>query len=190
MNAPSDSSRFDRAIKVIQLGVAIVGTIGLYLAWLSLNQSATHAEAAYDQQRREFVMRLYDNWRDVLDTGNAREHMKWISDPVREDDELAAVAAGMAIPNSSLDSPEVQRDVVRVLNMFEKIAVAERDGVADSEMIKAYFSKPMIRYFNGMKRFIAKWEQIEKDGWPDLQGVISAWEQKPAGQGAINPNKP
>lgn len=177
-------SRFEKSIKIIQLVISVLGLIGIWLAWGSLSLSAKHAKHQYDQSRREFVMKLYDDWRDVLDRGSARRSLHWVLGA--KDEEIIAVAKGEMLEDS--DSDEIQQDLVALLNLFEKIAVAERDGIADKDMIKIYFSGTVSRYFDDLKRFREAWKQEHRGDWSEVAKVIKRWNEKPGGKGTIDPN--
>ena len=151
------------------------------LAWLEFR-------SYQDQSRRVYVMHLYDEWRRLLDLGEARPTLERIrsgqlnsADLVRQQGEYELGEGADAITYDKV--LEMRQHVVSVLNLFEQVAVAARDDVGDSGMIENYFSAAIVDHFTALTPFVSGWQSGlgRAPAWRVLERAVEGWRDPPAG---------
>lgn len=169
--------------------------IGLYLTWDGLYQTreglkltnealALNRQTIADDHKRrrlDYTMHLYDQWRDVMDKSQARMTLEKIRDGALKEDDLRKIAAGESVKGFSKEQVyEMRQHIVAILNLFEQIAVASRDNIGESEMIKTYFRGVIINNRRSLQPFIEKWKSKpnNREGWAPLDDIIdTTWKE-------------
>ena len=158
-------------LKIISTAVGVILLVGVFLAYLTLKND-------HEQKRRAYTMHLYDQWRQVLDFGEARRTLEIIREHHLESEHLVQIARGNSFTAGeriySVDEAlRMRQHIVSILNLFEQIAVARRDHVGDADMIDRYFKSMVIRNRQRLGPFVQSWIERGRGGWTPLDDVIT-----------------
>ena len=132
-------------------------------------------------------MHLYDEWRTLLDRGDARITLELIrtgqlnSGDLLKPGDKDLTAGSRTFPHERV--LEMRRHVIAVLNLFEQVVVAGRDNVADARMIENYFSDAIASHLTRLAPFISAWE-VEmgwSPAWTILEEAVEEWGDPDAG---------
>ena len=141
-----------------------------------------------EQRRRVYTMHLYDEWRRLLDLSDARQTLEMIRTGQLHSAELVKQKTPyeLTVGSDQLSYSDVLRmrqHVVSVLNLFEQVAVAARDHVGDSSMIREYFGDAIGDHYTALQPFISAWKNkmARSAAWDPLTTAVQQWGSQPAG---------
>lgn len=186
MTRSKSINRSDTIFKVLNTIFSALLLIGLVIAYKSLKDNRKLIEttqqqlsADHDQRRRLYTVQLYDTWREVFNP-NTRNTYEMIRFHKITEQDLVLIARGEATSGFKGEQVyQLRGDIIRILNFFEQIAIAYRDGVADKDMITRYFKPPIVKSRQRLTYLVNEWVKNENGGgWPALDQVIQEdWKE-------------
>lgn len=177
--------RIDRFLSVLNTVLTATLLVGLYIAYEEL-------QSDHEARRRAQTVHLYEVWREVLDAGTTRDTLELIRDSAMTGADLGRIAAGKARDvvlddGSSLSRDDVERmrrDIIRVLNMFEQVALTAHDSIGDPARIRSLFNDAIRKNYELLQDFIKEWTKNQRrSGWGLLDQVLTEWNPPPKDRG-------
>ena len=178
---PTTEFRF-RLVNTILTALLAFGVI---FAALTFRSDIDEMRRDQEQRRRAYTMHLYDEWRRLLDLGDARYTLERIrseqlnsGDLVRQPGEYTIGEGEDAVVYEEV--LRMRQHVVSVLNLFEQVAVASRDNVGDSGMIESYFSGAIVDHFTALSPFMSGWRTglRRAPAWRVLERTVEDWRDR------------
>ena len=163
--------------RLINTILTTILVVGVFLAWQAFRGDQ-------EQRRRGYTMHLYDEWRQLLDLSEARVTLELVrSGAVGSTDLVQGLDPyTIRVEGATEDTPykevlKMRQHIISILNLFEQVAVADRDHVGDTAMIQSYFSDAIINHFDALKPFISEWTDTmgRRPSWGVLEEVVENW---------------
>jgi hypothetical protein len=85
-----------------------------------------------------------------------------------------------AIQKALKAKPELERDIIAVLNYLEELALAVNLGVVDEQIVKRFYRSTVVRGY----RALAPWVKTHRDEresetiWSEIEALYDTWKQE------------
>lgn len=169
---------FSSAMEVVRDCGTLATAIGVIVAVWTLR-------ANHDWNRRQYTAMLVANWNDK--TSLHRKAIEKLLPGLIDLDSRGTPteltkAKTESIYSAKPDSTEweLRFHFIELLNHFESIAAAYRNGVGDVQMIEESFRSVLVRYHAILSNFIALVNKHRGyEAWEPYLAVVKYWETKP-----------
>lgn len=148
-------------------GAFAVGGLGVYYVYATLKAGLEQRREALQEQRRNMALLFIRRWNDP-NLGQLRRDWRNLVDSLLSDPS--------GVP-ALLSGDIAKRTVVAdVLNFFEEMGYAARDGSADLETLRALFRGVCLRYYTATRPWIDYRRKESKNAWSQFEWLCDQWK--------------